>query len=469
MTAPELTIPVHPDHAAEVHADEAKSKELVLCGASFLHFLNYWHFKDQERGKQRKLNVHQLWPGQLELVGYMEEILWIYALKARKLGFTTLECAYDAWVLRFRDQNARVHLFSRREDAAIELLDAVKYGYDRLPPWMKLPEEPSKGGKRTTTELKLYAGEDDERLAKAYPANETTAVEASCTHGHVDEWARMGNPEKVWQAVEPTMAGSCHLITTGVGPANYTAKYWRDSLAEDTEHAAIFIDALQRVGRDETWLAAKRRSMTEEHFRQEYPMKWQDALYGGGKFTFRSGDVTIASEGPGPAAPVKGHRYVKSWDVGRHEDAAVCTVIDAHTTPNQVVEYIRLREVPYPVLQHEMERIHRLYPGITVIEANAAGEAVAENLDIPRRQMILFNTGPKSKPKIIEELQLALEGRTIQWSGRDWPQLSEEVRGYQVPDDNIVQDSVMALAIGNAHVGEVFRHAGGLGSIGTWG
>lgn len=459
--AVQLKIPVHPEYAAEVHSDSAKRDELVRCSASFLHFLDYWYFLDQERGRQRKLNKEQLWAGQYQLVSYMEQALWLYVLKARKLGFTTLEQAYDAWVLRFRDTNARVHLFSRREDAAVELLGAVKYGLDRLPNWMRLPEL-----KRTSTELKLYGSEDDHRLIKAYPANETTAVEASCTHGHVDEWARMGNPEMVWQAIEPTMAGSCHLITTGIGPANYTASYWRQSLAEENDHAAVFVDALQREGRNPEWLAAKKRAMTEEHFRQEYPMTWEDALFGGGRFTFRSGDLTIAGQGTGPKEPVDGHRYVKAWDIGRHQDAAVGIVIDCSVEPNQVVEYQRLRELPYPALQKHIEAVHKAYPGKTVIEKNAMGEAVAENLNIAGRQLIQFVTSQKSKARIIEQLQLALEARDLQWSERVWPQLDLEVRGYQIPDDNIVQDSVIALAIANSHVSTTY--SGGVGEVAEW-
>ena len=138
---------------------------------------------------------------------------WVYFLKARKLGETTIACAYDAWVMRFRDANARVHLFSRRDDAAMELLAAVRVGLERVPTWLQLPVM-----RATSSVYELSAGKDDRRLAKAYPADRETAVESSCTHGHVDEWARMGNPRKVWQAIEPTMAGSCHIVTTGLGP-----------------------------------------------------------------------------------------------------------------------------------------------------------------------------------------------------------------------------------------------------------
>ena len=45
--------------------------------------------------------------------------------------------------------------------------------------------------------------------------------------------------------------------------------------------------------------------------------------------------------------------------------------------------------------------------------------------------------------------------------------LDSEVRGYQVPDDNIIQDSVMSLAIGNAHADAPFG-TGKVRPVQTW-
>jgi hypothetical protein len=460
--ATELRVPVHRKCLDEVLSDQAKLQALVDASMSFREFLNYWNFVDLETGQQRVLG-ETLWAGQEQVVEAMENVQRFYALKARKLGFTTLEVAYDGWVTRFRDVNARVHLFSRRDDAAKELLEAVRYGLKRLPEWMQLPFV-----KDTVYELKLQADEDDVRHVKSYPTSEETAVEATCTHAHVDEWARMGNPERVWQAIEPSFAGSAHIITTGRGPVNFSATFWKKCLAQDTDFVPVFVSALNRPDRDENWLSAKRRSMTEEAFRQEFPMNWTDALFAGGRFTFRAADVDAAGTGIGPTEPEPGHKYVKAWDIGRHQDAAVGTTIDVTRSPSEVVDYIRLRGVPYPALQKTIERVHDAYPGPVFIEANGPGEAVAENLEgVKKSDLHLFNTTAKSKARILEELQVALENRHLRWDRRAWPQLDEEVRGYQVPDDSIVQDSVMSLAIANAHTDAPYR-SGRVGKVMTW-
>lgn len=359
---------------------------------------------------------------------------------------TTLATAYDAWVIRFRDINGRAHLFSRREAAAKDLLKGVKFGLERLPDWMQLPM------KGTTSELEMYAGPDDTRRAVAYPADEDTAVEATASHGHVDEWARMGNPERVWQAIEPSMAGTCHIITTGMGPENYTAKFWRLSLSGDTRFKAFFTNALSREGRDEEWLVAKRKGMTETQFRQEYAMRWEDALFGGGKFTFARENLDLCCNGTGTESAELGHRYSIGWDIGRHADAAVGIIVDLSTSPHQVVKYTRLRNTPYPVIQRRIEQDWFEYGGPKcrlLVEKNGPGEAVLENLELPEKVVAEsgFVTTKPSKSKIISNLEIAFENGLLRYNAREWPQLDNELRGYQEPDKDVIQDSVMSLAI----------------------
>jgi hypothetical protein len=456
---------------------------LIRLATDFRAFLDVWQFRAQEAGEIQVLG-EVLWEAQEEFVRMTAapEALdqhtgksWVYFLKARKLGETTIACAYDAWVMRARDTNARVHLFSRRDDAAQELLAAVRFGLERLPAWLQLPVT-----RKTTHEYQLGAGPDDRRLAKAYPADRETAVENSCTHGHVDEWARMGNPCKVWQAIEPTMAGSCHIVTTGLGPTNYSSTYWRKCLAGDARHHPCFIGALARPDRTETWLKGKRASMDEQQFRQEYPSSWEDALFGGGEFVFRSSDLAHTTEYPRGIFPSRAayeahwrfasgsRKYVKAWDIGRHQDAAVGIVLDVTEGVHDVVSYTRLRGATYPQIQREIEALHNAYPGVTVIEDNAAGEAVRENLDLPEHQLIGFKTTPSSKARIIQQLRIAIEGWLIQWDASACPQLDAEMRGYQLPDDNVEQDSVMALAIALEHAPQAHTTGGRLLPIIYW-
>ena len=441
------------------------TQELAACSRSFRRFLDYWYFLDQDTGVVRCLG-QELWDAQEEFVSVVDRENWIFNLKARQLGFTTIECAYDAWVARVRGggRNARVHVFSKRETEAISLLARVTYGYKRLPWWMQLPV--------STDRLSCFAikaTKDDIRQIYAYPADNDTARGETCTHAHIDEWAFMGSPQRVWQSIEPSAAGTIHFITTGQGPANYTSAFWRRCLARDVVDRkgnpvyACFIGALNRPDRNEAWLKAKRAGMDEQAFLQEYPMRWQDALSGGGDYVFRSSDLDHASEDTrGLQPPRKGRRYVKGWDVGRHQDAAVCVVLDVTDDVHDVVHYVRLRGCTYPDIQQAMETIHATYPGITAVEKNAAGEAVLENVKIPAHEREGFSTTGSSKPRILQNLKIAVQGWLIKWdpSPGACDQLDVEMRGYQIPDDNVVQDSVMALAIAEEYAGKELMRVG---------
>lgn len=446
-----MPVPLTPAGLTHIRTHLDDARWFKAAATDFRIFLDRWWFLDQETGLWRILG-EVLWEAQEEFVRLTTDERthdsktgkdWIYTLKARKLGESTAECAYDGWVARFRDANARVHLFSRRDDAAQELLTAVRSGLQRLPEFARLPISTD-----NDHEFELAAGPNDRRLVKAYPADKDTAVEASCTHGHVDEWARMGDPRRVWQAIEPSMAGSCHILTTGLGPTNYTSDYWRRSLAGDTRHHPCFIGALSRPDRDAAWLRAQRRSMHEEEFNREYPLKWEDAISGGGGFVFKSTDVDMAGvDFLGLSAATRDRRYVKAWDIGRHQDAAVGICLDITDDVHDVVAYTRLRETKYPLIQRAIEEMHAAYPGLTGVEKNSAGEAVLENLVIPEHELEGWNTSGPSKARIIKKLELALQNQLLKWDPETCHQLDSEMRGYQIPDANVVQDSVMTLAI----------------------
>src|SRR5690554_2318572 len=160
-------------------------------------FLSNWHFIDQETGEIRTFKNR--WPGQDRFADLMEKEPWIFALKARKLGFSEIECAWDGYVATTQPR-ARVHLFSRREDAAADLKQRVEFGLKALPDGLRLPV-------LSSSYLQLTIGhETDKRTIVAYPASPETAVEQTCNHGHVDEYARMGTSDRdrvlIWRSEE---------------------------------------------------------------------------------------------------------------------------------------------------------------------------------------------------------------------------------------------------------------------------
>jgi hypothetical protein len=416
---------------------------------AFRTFLSLWQFRAQETKDVRLLGAH-LWSAQETFIAEIAEHPHVYALKARKLGQSTIACAYDAFVLRFRDPNARVHLFSRRARAALELLTAVRFGLERLPSWLRLPT------RTTAREIELDAGPHDRRLALSYPTTDDTAVEATATHTHIDEWADMPNPDRVYQALEPTFtAPGCTslIVTTGAGPANPSADYWRRCRAGEGLHHPVFIPATARPGRDQAWLADKRRTMLPDAFATEYALSWEAALAGTGARVFSAEeiDAAITDAQPLVQSALPGRKYVIGWDIGSRHDFSVGIVLDVTEEPIQLATYTRLRG-DYPQIQRAIQDLHRAFAAssFTVIEDNAIGAAVADNLAISAHQLRRFTTSKTSKERIIEALRAQLQFQLIKFHP-SLKQLESELRDYQLPDTNVVQDSVMSLAIALEH------------------
>ena len=96
--------------------------------------------------------------------------------------------------------------------------------------------------------------------------------------------------------------------------------------------------------------------------------------------------IRRAIEAMQPSPARKGDRYLKAWDIGR-KDPSVCVVLRAPSQDEvqvlHVVAYERLVGEDFPVIQREIEAMHRQYPGPTIVEANSIGKPVIQNP--PRR------------------------------------------------------------------------------------
>jgi len=149
--------------------------------------------------------------------------------------------------------------------------------------------------------------------------------------------------------------------------------------------------------------------------------------------------------------------YVTAWDIGRYQDAAVAIVLDITEDVHDLVAYRRLRGASYPQIQREIEALHKKYPGITAVEKNAAGAAVLENLNLPEHELEGFTTTRDSKARIIQQLKLKMQQWCIKWNAEACPQLDA---------DNVVQDSVMALAIAEEFATKAHLRQGRV--IGVW-
>jgi len=437
--------------------DIAARREFIAAATSFRSFLDHWHFTPP--GSPPRVLGADLWAAQDAFVSTVERESFVYFLKARQLGETTIECAFDAWIARFGGLNSRAHIFCQRDQNAVEFLQAVVFGLESLPPALRLPMRAS------AHTLTLNAGPGDKRTVKAYPANAATRG-STCNHAHVDELAAMVDPLKVWAAIEPTVqpGGSIHVLTTGAGPVGFAADFWRAAVAGESEFAPCFCNALMRPDRSPEWLESKRRSTDARTFACEYPMTPEDALAGAGEYLFEPEKIDLASfEALGcyptqrayesdrrsyhRASPRR--RYVGGIDIGT-VDATVITILDATREPYQVVGWYYLCPATIGSIQNLVRQAHLDWPDCHfLLEDNGPGGAVRANVRVPESHCQGFTTTLANKQRMIGELEVHVHNEWIMWSAKDCPQLDAEMRSYRGPSDDktYAQDCVMSLGL----------------------
>jgi hypothetical protein len=445
---------------------------------SFRAFLSVWRFKSGEEKTVRVLG-DVMWEGQRELADTLAHDPFTLLLKARKLGQSTLSVAKAGWVARVRDDNARVHLYSYRERAAKRLLEQVRFGLDRLPPFLRLPVE-----RETQIEVVYSAGPDDERTVASYPMSTHTSIEETSTHSLLDECAFWPDGENTMDRLEPTYSsGTADIVTTGNGPVNHITKMWHAAKDGNSIFRPVFLPATTRPGRTPEFMERKRKSMRASSFRAEYACTEADALAGPAEREFAQEDIDQCVRYPryGPNARVHplvgkpwslGHaqyalprrtkkeplrlcKYVLALDVGK-KDASVLTALDVTTETYQVAGWWRWVGLSYPALQAHVTAVCASYPDAPiVIEQNGVGAVLTDNLAIPNR-IVPFHTTNASKARLIEAIARKLQHWELQFDRTAMPNLYDELVGYAQPDDHLVQDCVMSLGFAIDQAPEAF-------------
>ena len=425
-------------------------EQFAQCATDFRAFLDHWQFIPP--GHDPMLLGPSLWEGQAIYADATRENDSIYFLKARQLGESTVAVAFDAWRLRFGPVNCRVSILAQNDGNSKGFLADVVYGLEHLPQALRLP--------CTALEhtASLDAGKDDTRRIRSYPASNAIRS-GSFNHVHLDEWAFHINPAPTWRATEEAIVpgGTVHVLTTGIGGADFTAEEYRKAKEGASRFHPLFLHALLRPDRTPAWYEEKKRTTDLQTLRQELPLMEEDALAGAGEYRFDGESLDHCGSflrlGLQPFQP--GRRYLIAVDPGEKDGTAI-TVLDvtgdrrigsvrpaAYVTGFQLLRPCNLREA-----QLAVEQVARDFPHApVVIEINGIGVGLVRNLRIPSHRVHEHNTNVTSKRRMISNLAIAVQSKEVAWDATAVPELDKEMRGYKEPDDNIRQDTVMSLAI----------------------
>lgn len=263
-------------------AQDAAAARSVALG-SFRQFLRHWHFISRETGQM--LSFANLWEGQEQFVRAAEASDWLFALKAGKLGFTELECAFDVWRALAAHPYARVSLLSKDLPASKALLGYVKFGLRHLPAWFGVRILTDVPGGDTTGSVIVTADwmvDGDQRTITSYAATGNVAIDQTFAHAHVDELSHMADGAKVWASIATLIepAGTCHVVTRGAGDQVYSYELWQAAKSGKAKLRPFFVPWTGRPDRDVVWREQESNNMSHLALAHYAPESEEDALMG---------------------------------------------------------------------------------------------------------------------------------------------------------------------------------------------
>lgn len=164
-----------------------------------------------------------------------------------------------------------------------------------------------------------------------------------------------------------------------------------------------------------------KKDMSERLFRQEFLAEFLDDETGVFK-RVRSCIVGNLEQ------PVIGRFYVMGVDLAKTEDFTVLTVIDSVT--RQVVAFERFQDISWREQKVRIQRLARSYNNaLCLIDSTGVGDPILEELQQSGVSCEGYKFSNESKTRLIEQLQIAIEGRSITFPAIE--ELTEELMNYE--------------------------------------
>ncbi|MCP4894495.1 MAG: hypothetical protein GY911_11870 [Actinomycetales bacterium] len=190
------------------------AKEITRCKHDFLYFCRKYL---KIVSKTAKLIALHPRPEQLDVIERLELNPWLYILKARQIGYTTIMAARLFHRCLF-NPNHRVAVTAQDEEAARAIFEKYSTFYDHLPDFLKFPLTT-----KTTTEMAFFHG----GYIRAATADSNKWHGSTYHDIHATEFSRYRDVEKFVKAVFQTAGPNASIVleTTANGH-NEAKKLW---------------------------------------------------------------------------------------------------------------------------------------------------------------------------------------------------------------------------------------------------
>lgn len=249
----------------EIAMTEDELLEYAKCASDVFHFAKYFCITAAD-------GVHpiELRPYQERLlhcmVGHYPEKNNRIIMMGRQTGKTTLATLVITWYALFHKAK-RVAILANKESQAIEIMNRVRLGYNKLPMWLQQGcVSWSKGAFELENETKVFCA-----------ASSSSAIRGqSIDFCLVDEFAHIDNnlAEDFMLSVFPAMSSrgfdaTLMLISTPKG-MNHFYDIWRDACQGRNSFVPAKVQWYEVEGRTEEWKEKQIRDNGIKFFNQEY-------------------------------------------------------------------------------------------------------------------------------------------------------------------------------------------------------
>jgi len=217
-------------------------QEYLKCAQDPVHFMKkYCYIQHPQRGRIQ----FNLYPFQEKTLHVFRDNDYSIILKSRQLGISTLSAGYSLWLMLFhKDKN--VLCIATKQETARNMVTKVKFMYDNLPSWLKIPAE-----ENNKLSLRLNNGSIIKATSASSDAGRSEAVSLLL----IDEAAFIDQIGEIWASAQQTLAtgGGAIVLSTPYGTGNWFHKTWVNAEAQNNQFIPIKLPWFVHPERDQAW------------------------------------------------------------------------------------------------------------------------------------------------------------------------------------------------------------------------
>tara|TARA_R100001530_G_scaffold135842_1_gene114154 strand:- start:1517 stop:3124 length:1608 start_codon:yes stop_codon:yes gene_type:complete len=442
--------------------------ELRKCQNDFIYFCEKYLKIITKEAKQISLKPNK---AQLKFLATAEANPWVYVLKARQLGLTTIIAAKLFHKTLFTP-NHKTAVIAHTREAAASIFEIYKQYYNSLPPFLRFKTEAS-----NKYELTFFHG----GYIRVGSSSSQSFRGSTYNSLHVSEFAFYENIEKTIQSVFQTATPDAEIFlettANGINDAqNLWYKNdgfeklfisWLDGEEYILNKKAKNLNNVENTYRETyndimsssqfNWMIQTLRIKCAgniDSFSQEYPIEADIAFITSGKPFFKTVYAQTENDTKGwiiYIKPSKYRTYIMGVDVASgtpNGDYSAATLLDTTDEKHVRVVATYYNRVSLKEYAEDLKTIINQYDPLTVIESNSYGQAIIEdlqhhgNISMYRRtsydkignkwiEKIGFATTKQSRPVLLSRLH---EHIAKGWLNPSCPRLANEMNSFVYND-----------------------------------